>query len=434
MKCLAQRILPALVALAAGAQTPLALPDAIRRAWTDQSGLQAGQAMVERARFEAQSLKAMSLPTVTVGVGLLRTDEPMMVFGTHLNQARITASDFLPDRLNHPDAASGGAASLTLTQPLYAGGRLDAAARAGSALAGSEAAAQAHRRQEVAVAVVQAYFGAAVADQGVVFAEDTLAHARETEAFVTARVEQGLLLRSEADRARAFRAQSEAGLAEARARAASARTALALLTGSDAGDALLTTPLEAPEAPRPEGAGRRGDLEAARLQGQAAQEGVAAARGALLPEVGLSLTAGTARNALNQGGTWTTAMLGAKWTFSFSDQRRISAARAQARAAELGLKWQREQASREVVEARRDLETAAARIASARVAVEASESARAVRRARHREGLLPLVEVLDAEAGLSGARTLLLSSEFDQRAARARLALAQGLPIEGVTE
>jgi outer membrane protein TolC len=57
-----------------------------------------------------------------------------------------------------------------------------------------------------------------------------------------------------------------------------------------------------------------------------------------------------------------------------------------------------------------------------------------MRTARHREGLLPLVDVLDAESALSGARTLLLSSEFDWRLRRAQLALALGQPIEDVKE
>jgi outer membrane protein TolC len=52
--------------------------------------------------------------------------------------------------------------------------------------------------------------------------------------------------------------------------------------------------------------------------------------------------------------------------------------------------------------------------------------------ARHRQGLLPLTEVLDAEAGLAGARTLLLSSEYDARVAAAQLQFAFGKPIEGV--
>ena len=64
----------------------------------------------------------------------------------------------------------------------------------------------------------------------------------------------------------------------------------------------------------------------------------------------------------------------------------------------------------------------------------ASESVRAMRTARHREGLLPLVEVLDAETALSGARTLLLSSQLEWRLSRAQLALALGQPIEDVKE
>jgi outer membrane protein TolC len=126
--------------------------------------------------------------------------------------------------------------------------------------------------------------------------------------------------------------------------------------------------------------------------------------------------------------------VGAKWTFSFTDGPRVHAARAAARAAELGLQWQERQAGREVADARLVLESARVRIASAREAVQASESVRTLRLARHREGLLPLVEVLDAETGLTGARTLLLNSQYDWRLARARLALALGQPIEDVKE
>jgi len=140
------------------------------------------------------------------------------------------------------------------------------------------------------------------------------------------------------------------------------------------------------------------------------------------------------RQSWNTGGNWTTASLGAKWTFSFSDTQRVSAARAQARAAEFNVKWQESVASREVEEARRAIATAESKIVFAKTAVEASESVRAIRTARHREGLLPLVEVLDAESGLTGARTLLLASQLERRLGQAQLALALGQPIENVKE
>lgn len=415
-------------------QGSLTLEDSIRRAWTQQPGLRAGEAMVERARAEAEAQRALRLPTLTAGIGVTRTDEPMMAFGTKLNQARIAQADFLPASLNHPDPVTGAGATLTLSQPLYAGGRLDAAYRAGSDLARAEAASQDHRRQQVALAVVQAYFGTQLAEQGVTFAEDTLRQAQETERFVQSRVDQGLVLKSESERARAFRAQSEAGVVEARQKLASARSALALLMGDEAVAETLSTPVAGEVQDLPAAAGTRGDLEAARFQTEAAREGLTAQRGLLKPEVGLTLTAGTARKGWSQGGDWTTASVGAKWTFSFAEQRRVQAARAAVRAAELDQQWQRQQAGREADEARRAVETAQARMAYARIAVEASESVRSIRTARHREGMLPLVEVMDAETGLSGARTMLLNSQLEWRVSRAQLALALGQPIENVKE
>jgi outer membrane protein TolC len=427
-------VAPPLAALSLQAQAPLTIQDAIRQAWTGQSGLQAGEAMVAKAKAEAGAMRNLRMPTISLGVGLTRTDEPMMAFGTKLDQARIGQMDFMPSSLNHPAAITGAGALLTVTQPLYAGGRLDAARKAGEAMAGSAAATQAHSRQQVALAVTQAYFGAQVAEQALSYAQDTLKQAEETEHFVQARVDQGLMLPSEGERTKAFRAQSQAGVAEARQHVASARSALALLMGTDGTPEALATPID---ALTPESAtlpGTRSDLAAIRLQGEAAQAGLAAARGALKPEVGLNLTAGTARYAFNAGGNWTTASLGAKWTFSFSDSQRIHAAQATVRAAELGLKWQQSVASREVKEARLGLETAQARIAFAKEAVAASESVRKTRTARHREGLLPLMDVLDAESGLSGARTLLLNSQLEFRLSQAQLALALGQPIEGVKE
>lgn len=413
---------------------PLTLEAAIRRAWTRQPGLQAGEAMVDRAKSEAAAMRDLNLPTVSLSAGLSRTDQPMMAFGMKLNQARISQMDFNPASLNKPDAITGVGGSLTLSQPLYTGGRLTAARKAGGAMADAEAASQSHRRQQVALAVVQAYFGAQVAEQGLVYAEDSLRQAREVERFVQARVDQGLMLKAEGLRIRAYRAQAEAGVAEARQRVASARTGLALLTGMEAAPVALTTSLQAESNPSQDGASEiRGDLQAAKFQWQAAQQGAKAAQGSLLPEVGLNLGLGTMHNTWSGGGNWSEVSLGFKWNlFSAPDRRRVSAAKAMERAASYNLRWQEQVAGREVSEAHLAIESATARIKMAQEAVEASESVRILRQARHREGLLPLTEVLDAEAGLSGARTLLLNSQFELRASRAQLSLAQGQPIEGV--
>jgi outer membrane protein TolC len=337
--------------------------------------------------------------------------------------------------LNEPDAITGVGGGLTLSQPLYAGGRLTAARKVGAAMADAEVASQSHRRQQVALAVVQAYFGTEVAEQGQVYAEDSLRQAREVEHFVQTRVEQGLMLQAEELRIRAVRAQAEAGVVEARQRVASARSGLALLTGmEDLAPATLHTSLQAESSLLPaEVSATRGDVQAARFEWQAAQHAVSAAQGSLLPEVGLNLGAGTMHNTWSSGGNWTEVSLGLKWTvFSAPDHRHVSSAKASERAASYNLRWQEQVAGREVAEARRAMASASARITMAQEAVEASESVRTLRLARHRAGLLPLTDVLDAEAGLSGARALLLNSQYELRVSRAQLSLALGQPIEGV--
>lgn len=418
----------------ARAAGPLTLEDAVRTAWSRHAGLAAGAAQVEAARADAAAAGASLLPSLQLTARGVRTDEPLMAFGLKLDQGRIGPEDFDPARLNDPAAITGFGGGVTVTQPLFAGGRILAGRRATRAQAAAEAASQERRAQELAVGVVEAYFGAQVAAEGLRYAEDLLAQARETERFVSLRSREGLALDADVARATAFRAQAEAELAAAAQRLESARSALVLLVGDDAAGAELPTSIEAAGALVAAPGAERPDLAAARLRRDAARAGVAAARGSLLPEVGAQASLDTLRTSdLDEGTSWYTLGVVAKWQLSVADGARLKAARARARAAESALDWQAREAAREAGEARRAVESADARVRSAREAVAASESARALRAARHRQGLTPLTDLLDAEAGLAGARALLLASRLDARVARARLALADGSPVEGLT-
>jgi outer membrane protein TolC len=425
-------VLAALALSAPAAAADLPIDAAIRAAWQYNPGLAAVDAQVAAARAEAAAATAAAFPTLSLQARAVRTDEPVGVFGLRLDQGRITAQDFVPARLNDPAALSAVGAGVTLTQPIYAGGRISAGRRALGASADAEGATRERRAQELALGVVEAYFGAQVAVEGLRFAEDLLAQAKETERFIASRNREGLALDSDVARATAFRASAEAERATAAQRLETARSALVLLAGDDVAGASLSTPLEGP-LPAPVG-GDRPDLRAARLRRTAAHAGVDAARGALLPELAAQGSLETLRTPdLDTGTSWYTVGVVARWQLGVADARRLSAARSRARAADDAVVWGERQARREVEEAGRAVDTAAARARSAEEAVTASESARALRTARHRQGLLPLTDVLDAEAGLAGARALLLQSRLESRVARARLALALGTSIEGVT-
>jgi len=436
-------LLIALPALAAGvplpalAAVPLTVAAAIRSAWSRNEGLRASASSVEAARAEADRAALSRLPSLSLSAKGIRTDEPMMAFGAKVDQGRIGPADFDPARLNDPPAIGGFGAGATVSLPLFAGGRLLAGTRAAGAMADAEAATHARRRDELAAAVVHVYFGAQAAEEGMRHAKELLAQATETERFVRQRAAQGLALEADVARAAAFRAQAQAERATAVQRLATARSGLALLAGAEAEDAELVSPVEAPAteggAPAPPPALERADLQAARLQREAAEQGVKAARGSLLPGLFAMASAETLRTAdLDEGTAWTTLALVARWDLSLADGRAVKAARARARAAGDALAWREREAARETGEARRAIEAGDLRVRAAEEAVAAATQARALREARHRQGLLPLTDVLDAETALAGARALLLSSRLEARVARARLALALAQPIEGI--
>jgi outer membrane protein TolC len=420
-----------------GTAAPLSIEDAIRSAWKTNLGIASSDSMVTAARTDAEAAYDQRLPSLIVSAKGLATNEPMAAFGLKLDQQRIGTTDFDPARLNSPSVTGGVGVGAALVQPIYMGGRLMAGARAAATQADAEAKQHERRRQEIAFRVAQAYFGAQVAAEGVRYAEDVLAQAKETETFTKARNQQGLALDADVARATAFRAQAQAEVESARARLESTRAALVLLAGDAAVAAELTTPVHAGPAPSltaPATAdlAQRPDLESARIRAEAAREMVNVAKGSLKPEVLAQASVETLRSALDQGATWFTVGVFARWKLSAADLRATRAAESRASAAGQARAWGEEQARHEVDQAWRELRTSHAKLASAHEAVSASESARGLRLERHRQGLLPLTDVLDAEAALAGARALLLRSQFDARVAAAELQLALGQPIEGV--
>lgn len=429
--------------LPSSAAEAVRIEDAIRSAWRENPALAAGAHQVAAARADARAARDGHWPTLAVTGKGIGTNEPVGVFGIKLNQARITVEDFNPVTLNDPAAVTGIGLGAGVVLPIWMGGRILAGQHAAEAQADAEASAQGRRREEMALAVVQAYFRVQVAEQGVRYADDVLEQARETERFVGERNKKGLALDADVARATAFRAQAEAERASVLQQLSSARSALAMLTGIDVARSTLATPVEQGpslvpvpvatlEAGGPAAPPERQDLVAARLRAQAAESFVGVSKGSLLPSVFAMGGVDTLRSSWTQGATWWSAALVVRWEFGASSLGGMDAAEARSAAAASAARWQEVQAAREVEEARQAVLTAGARVRAAREAVTASESARVLRQARYRQGLLPLSDVLDAEAALAGARTLLLRSLFETRIARAQLELALGLPVEGV--
>lgn len=72
----------------------------------------------EMAHADFKQSKALYLPSVTASHTAMYTTNPLMAFGSKLNQEILTAQDFNPDLLNDPDAIDNYATEVLVLQPL----------------------------------------------------------------------------------------------------------------------------------------------------------------------------------------------------------------------------------------------------------------------------------------------------------------------------
>jgi len=74
---------------------------------------------VNIAKASLLESRAMYLPNVTASYTGISTNNPLMAFGSKLNQERITMMDFDPARLNSPDNIFNFATKLEVQQPIF---------------------------------------------------------------------------------------------------------------------------------------------------------------------------------------------------------------------------------------------------------------------------------------------------------------------------
>ncbi len=409
----------------------LTVGDAIRSAWTHDARLQASTSQATSAARSAEAADWALGPSVVLGATGTVTSQPSHRFALLLDQGQVTAADFDPARLNTPTARGSLGLSAVVEQPLV-DAALWAARKRAHAGAAAEDATRAATRDQVALDALRAYFSVRAAEEALAYADDAVRTAQETERFVQARVAQDVLLPSELSRSTAYRAQAEAERAAAVRQLAQARTGFVLLTGQEPAAGSLVSPLVPPEAAPVAAVEERPEARAARAMVDAQSAAADEAHGRLWPTVLLQGGVATERAGWSEGNTWGMGFLVLRWRGSVAGFKAADAADATRAAAEARRVGQDRALAAELEQARASLTASSAALEAARTAVSASTQARDLRQARHRQGLIPLTELLDAETGLTSARALLLRSALQARIARAELEHASGQPVEGV--
>lgn len=419
------------LAISAGGAEPWTLERAVQFALTNSPDTRIAQQRIVAAQAVLSQARATFSPQLQFQSSYLRTDNPMLAFGSILNQRAFDSS---LDFNDVPDQDNINVKGL-LTMPLYVGGKNAAgraAARANLSAAREDAVAT---RNWLAFEVARA-FHTVFKTREFIQATEAGVRAFETNlVFATRRLDVGTLLKSEV-------LDVEVRLAQAREEAVRARNAHALairalrnVLGLEQGELELAEPPFRTSAPAPGGDfSQRAELAASAQRVQAAEEEVRRAASGYKPRVSafgsLDYDYGTITE--KDGDSYTAGVL-LEW--DLWDGASTKARRAEAKA-NLGTAHEEDRKLRlalglELEQARLALTEASERLTVTEKSVAQANESVELTRSRFEQGLALSTQLIDAETALVAARVRRAEAEADYRIALAALRKAIGqLPLE----
>ena len=170
--------------------------DAVQKVTEANLQIKIAQKNFESAQAGYRQSNALFLPDVSVSHTGIFTTNPLMAFGSKLNQEVLTASDFNPALLNNPNRIQNFATRIDVLQPIF---NLDGLLERQAAKAKSEAyALQTERTKEYLVLDVnKAYMQLQVAYQTVIVLEKSMIAGKANLKLTENYFKQGMLQKSD---------------------------------------------------------------------------------------------------------------------------------------------------------------------------------------------------------------------------------------------
>ena len=400
----------------------LTLRQAISRALESNQSLKASALEQGAAREEVAVQRSRYLPRLFLESGAVLSDTPSRVFMMKLDEARINpGSDFAATTLNHPAPRGDFRHSLTLEQPL-----LDLGLASGVQLATQDAEAAAllleKSREQVAFRAYLAYLAVRKARAFGEVADQALADAREHDRLAAVREKDGVGLKSDRLRAATALSEAEQRLISAKNDLLLAGMRLNLVVGGPEGEAVevaeipqLQAPILSPSELVSLAQRSRPELRAAQQSVAKGELAVSQARNAFFPTVYASAAYQTNDRDLPFGLDHDSWNVGVNLRWELFDGNRRSHGREKAelsrQAAVALLEDGRREVALQVTESLLRRQEAGLKLSSARRAVQAAQEGKRLIALRFRDGLSSMVELMDAESVLNGARANLVELE-----------------------
>jgi len=399
---------------------------------------------------ENQSLdRPLELPDL-VNLALCNNPQTHVAWANSLVQAAqvgVSKAGYLPNLALNATADhnfSGSAASenqhnfgLTLSYLLYDFGSRAANLENSRQLLSAAIASQDSTVQAVFLATVQAYYQAQATYANLDAALESERAARESLAAAEARYNAGSA--TPADKLQAQTAYSQATLnritAEGSMRNAQGR--LANIIGLDANRKVSISPANAMEVPKDfegnidalieEARKQRPDLQAAAAQVKAAEASADAARAAGRPTISLTASANQYNiSGFDSHSSTVGINLNMPIFSGFSTTYSVRAAEAQVDVRNAQLEQLRLQVALDVWTAYQNLATATQSLRTTADLLDSAQQSERVALGRYKAGVGSILDVLNAQSALAGARQQRIQSTFDWNISRATLAQAIG--------
>lgn len=417
-----------LTANAQGQSTPFSVDNAIHAALNYNRQVAIARLDEQVATAHYRQTDAIFLPDVTVSYSAYTTNDPLSSFGFKLEQQIITANDFNPALLNHPNGTSNYNANIMVKQPLLNPDMWYA--RKGAKLQVDVYAYTSERtRQYLVFQVQQACIQLQLSYDVTHVLEQAHSTALEAYRFTNDRYNQGLLQKSDVLNAQVQVSNMESDLAKAKSGIANASDNLSMLMGKPAGtiyrliDSLQISPTDSSAMVVPR---QRADLAAMQKAIDASEMMVKSGKMGYLPKLNAFGNFQYNNNRLaGFGANSYFAGIQLSWNI-FNGNRTNHQVEIQTREKnKLAEQFaqQKDQAQLELNKALRDLSDANIALKQQQLAVEQSKEALRILQNRYAQGLINTTELLAAQTQLAQRQLANAQAKFNAQIAIAYINL-----------
>jgi len=429
-------LLMLVVAAYSYASESLTLEQAVDTALRSNPGLKAADAQVEAA--DAGLLRSASgfLPKVTVSETWSKTDNPLMVLGTKLNQEILTPSDFNPSVINNPEPISNYNTRLSVVQPIFNGGKEYISRTQAKLAKGASVQDRERARQETIYNVIKAYYGLLLAKEYNKVAFQSLETSEANVKLAEARYKAGAVLQSDLLRAKVQYAEVKEMVTRSdnniRLAGAGLNFAMGMPQGTEyeiAGTLAAQELTADVNAEIGEAEEKRPDLIAMNLNRQNTEKSVTQARTDYLPSLNLmgQVDWNSDRIAGEDAKSWA-VMAVLQWNLfdGLVTRSKVKEALATSSRMKFLEEQTRSAVQLQVREAYYNFTASLDRIAATASSVQEAEEGLRIVQKRYETGMTAFVDVLGAESALIRARTNALQALYDNNIFQAELKLAKG--------